>query len=162
MIIICKHSEWLHVTSEKKIMLINTDCLTRIMRKLINLTTQQLSVLLFINWKVKNLTLQELFSNHVNKKHNEDIVTLWVNNISLYFDHSMLFVKSDSSAMIISVLNIFCHEIESFSVQWANVMIILDVYDILHTWIFCLFSNVLCIFVDDFLNFKNVVNHLKI
>ncbi len=87
------------------------------MKKLINSTTQQLSVLLFIDWKVKNLALQELFSNHVNKKRNEDIVTLRVDNTSLYFDHSMLFVESDSSATIISVLNAFCHEIESFSVR---------------------------------------------
>ncbi len=160
--IICKHSEWLHVTSEKKIALINTDCLTRIVRELTNSTTQQLSVLLFIGWKVKNLALRELFSNHVNKERNEDIVTLRVDNTSLYFDHLMLFVKSDSSATIISVLNAFCHEIESFSVRWANVMIMLDVYDILHARIFCFFSDVLCIFVDDFLNFKSVVNHLKI
>ncbi len=60
-IIICKHSEWLHVTREKKIALINTDRLTRIVRKLTNSTTQQLSVLLFIGRKVKNLALQELF-----------------------------------------------------------------------------------------------------
>ncbi len=160
--IICKHSEWLHVTSEKEIALINTDRLTRIMRKLTNLTTQQLSVLLFIDWKVKNLALRELYSNHVNKERNEGIVTLRVDNTSLYFDHSMLFVKSDSSATIISVLNAFCHEIESFSVRWANVTIVHDVYDILHARIFCLFSDVLCIFVDDFLNFKSVVNRLKI
>ena len=41
-------------------------------------------------------------------------------------------------------------------------MIMLDVYDILHAQIFCLFSDVLCIFIDDFLNFKSVVNRLKI
>ncbi len=160
--IICKHSEWLHVTSEKEIALININRLTRIMKELTNSTTQQLSVLLFIDRKVKNLALQELFSNHVNKERNEGIVTLQVDNTSLYFNHSMLFVENDSSAMIISVSNAFCHEIKSFSVQWANVMIMHDVYDILHARIFCFFSDVLCIFVNDFLNFKSVVNHLKI
>ncbi len=160
--IICKHSEWLHVTSEKEIALINTDRLTRIVKKLTNSTTQQFSVLLFIGRKVKNLALRELFPNHVNKERNEDIVTLRVDNTSLYFDHSMLFVESDSSATIISVSNAFCHEIESFSVWWANVTIVLDVYDILHAQIFCFFSDVLCIFVDDFFNFKSVVNRLKI
>ncbi len=105
------------MTSEKEIALINTDRLTRIVRELTNSTTQQFSVLLFIDRKVKNLALRELFSNHVNKERNEDIVTLRVDNTSLYFDHSMLFVESDSSAMIISVLNAFCHEIESFSVR---------------------------------------------
>ncbi len=37
-----------------------------------------------------------------------------------------------------------------------------DVYDILHARIFCPFSDVLCIFADDFLNFQSVVNRLKI
>ncbi len=160
--IICKHSEWLHVTREKEIALINTDRLVRIVRKLTNSTTQQLSVLLFIGRKVKNLALRELFSNHVKKESNESIVTLRVDNTSLYFDHSVLFVESDSSATIISVSNAFCHEIESFSVRWANVMVVHDVYDILHARIFCLFNDVLCIFVDDFLNFQSVVNRLKI
>jgi len=105
------------VTSEKEIALINTGRLARIVRKLTNSTTQQFSVLLFIGRKVKNLALRELFPNHVNKERNEDIVTLRVDNTSLYFDHSMLFVESDSSATIISVSNAFCHEIESFSVR---------------------------------------------
>ncbi len=131
------------------------------MRELTNSTTQQFSVLLFIDRKVKNLALQELFSNHVKKESTESIATLRVNNTSLYFDHSVFFVESDSSAMIVSVSNAFCHETESFSVRWANAMIMHDVYNILHARIFCLFSDVLCIFVDDFLNFKSVVNHLK-
>ena len=105
------------MTRGKKIALINTDCLTRIVRKLTNSTTQQLSVLLFIGRKVKNLALQELFSNHVKKESNESIVTLRVDNTSLYFDYSVLFVENDSSATIISVSNAFCHEIESFSVR---------------------------------------------
>jgi len=87
------------------------------MKELTNSTTQQLSVLLFIGRKVKNLALQELFSNHVNKERNEGIVTLQVDNTSLYFNHSMLFVENNSSAMIISVSNAFCHEIKSFSVR---------------------------------------------
>ena len=47
--IICKHSEWLHMTAEKKIALIDTSRLTRIREELINSTTQQFSVLLFVN-----------------------------------------------------------------------------------------------------------------
>jgi len=86
---------------------------------------------------------------------------LRVDNTSLYFDHSMLFVESDSFATIILISNAFYHEIESFFVRWTNATIVHDVYDILHARIFYLFSDVLCIFVDDFFNFKSVVNRLK-
>ena len=37
-----------------------------------------------------------------------------------------------------------------------------SIYDILFAWIFCLFSDVLCIFTDDFTDFDSVVNCLKI
>ena len=114
---ICKHPEWLHVAGGKEIALINTGRLARIMGELTNPATQQPSVLLFIGRKAKNLALRELFPNHVKKGPNESIVTLRVDNTSLYFDHSVLFVESDSSATIISVSNAFCHEIESFSVR---------------------------------------------
>ena len=159
---ICKHSEWLHVTGEKEIALINTDRLARIVRELTNPATQQPSVLLFIGRKAKNLALRELFPNHVKKEPNESIVTLRVDNTSLYSDHSVLFAESDPSATIISASNAFCHETESFPVRWANATIVHDVYDILHARIFCPFSDVLCIFADDFLNFQSVVNRLKI
>jgi hypothetical protein len=36
-----------------------------------------------------------------------------------------------------------------------------NVYNILYNRLFCLFVDVLCIFVDDFINFKSVVNRLK-
>ena len=160
--IICKHSEWLHVTEGKEIALINTGRLTRMMKKLTSSITQQPSVLLFIDRKVKNLALRELFSNHVKKGSSESIITLRVDNTSLYSDHSVLFVESDPSATVISASNASCHEIESFSVRWANATTVHDVYDILHARIFCFFSDVLCIFVDDFLNFQSVVNRLKI
>lgn len=102
------------MTSKKEIALINTGRLTRIIRKLTNSAIQQFFILLFIGRKAKNLALRELFSNQVNKGRNEGIVTLRVNNISLYFDHSMLFAENDSSATIILVSNAFCHEIKSF------------------------------------------------
>ncbi len=73
----------------------------------------------------------------------------------------MLFVESDPSATVILASNASCHEIESFPVRWANATTVHDVYDILHARIFCPFSDVLCIFVDDFPNFKSVVNRLK-
>ena len=63
--------------------------------------------------------------------------------------------------MIISTLNTFCHETESFSIHWANSLIVYNVYDILHVWIFCPFSDVLCIFADNFPNLSSMVNCLK-
>jgi len=73
----------------------------------------------------------------------------------------VLFAESDPSATVISASNASCHETESFPVRWANATTVHDVYDILHARIFCPFSDVLCIFADDFPNFKSVVDRLK-
>ncbi len=160
--IICKHLEWLQMTSEKKLVLINSDCMIRIMRELTNSVSQQSSILLFIDWKAKNLALRELFLKQIKKDSYDDIVTLRVDNRSLYFDYSVLFVESDSSVMIsLIVNNIFCHEIETSSIRWVKVTTMHNIYDILYDWLFCLFVDVLCIFVDDFINFESVVNRLK-
>lgn len=160
--IICKHFEWLQMTSEKKLALINSGGIIRIMRELTNSVSQQSFILLFIGWKAKNLALRELFLKQIKKDSHDDIVTLRVDNRSLYFDHSVLFVESDSSVMISSMMNnIFCHEIETSSIRWVKVTTMHNVYDILYDRLFCLFIDVLCIFVDDFINFESVVNHLK-
>ena len=134
----------------------------RIMRELTNSVSQQSSILLFIDWKAKNLALRELFLKQIKKDSYDDIVTLRVDNRSLYFDYSVLFVESDSSVMIsLIVNNIFCHEIETSSIRWVKVTTMHNIYDILYDWLFCLFVDVLCIFVDDFINFESVVNRLK-
>ena len=160
--IICKHLEWLQMTSEKKLVLINSDRMIRIMRKLTNSVSQQSSILLFIDWKAKNLALRELFLKQIKKDSYDDIVTLRVDNRSFYFDYSVLFVESDSSVMIsLIVNNIFCHEIETSSIRWVKVTTMHNIYDILYDWLFCLFVDVLCIFVNDFINFESVVNRLK-
>ncbi len=160
--IICKHLEWLQMTSEKKLALINSDHMIRIVKKLTNSVSQQSSILLFIDRKAKNLALRELFPKQIKKDSHNDIITLRVDNRSLYFDHSVLFVESDSSVTISSIVNnIFCHEIETSSIRWVRVTTMHNVYDILYDRLFCLFADVLCIFADDFINFESVVNRLK-
>ena len=106
------------MTSEKKLALINSDHMIRIVKKLTNSVSQQSSILLFIDRKAKNLALRELFPKQIKKDSHDDIITLRVDNRSLYFDHSVLFVESDSSVTISSIVNnIFCHEIEASPIR---------------------------------------------
>jgi len=159
---ICKHLEWLQVTSEKELALINSGRMIRIVGKLTNSVSQQPSILLFIGRKAKNLALRELFPKQIKKDSHDDIVTLRVDNRSLYFDHSVLFAESDPSVTISSIVNnIFCHETEASSIRWVKVTTMHNIYDILYGRLFCLFADVLCIFADDFINFESVVNRLK-
>ncbi len=158
---ICKHLEWLHVAGGKEVALINPGRLARVIGELTNPATQQPSVLLFIGRKAKTQALRELFPNHIKKGRNDGIATLRIDNTSLYSDHPVLFAESDPSATVASNPNASCHESESFPIRWANTMTLHNAYDILHTRILCPFSDVLCIFADDFPNFNSVVDRLK-
>ncbi len=159
---ICKHLEWLQVTSEKELALINPGRMTRIVGELTNPVSQQPSILLFIGRKAKNLALRELFPKQIKKGSHDGIVTLRVDNRSLYSDHPVLFAESDPSVTIPSVVNnTSCHEIEASPIRWAKATTVHNVYDILYGRLFCLFADVLCIFADDFINFESVVNRLK-
>ena len=118
-------------------------------------------MLFFIKRAVKIRTLWKLFLNHIKKNCINDLIMFQINNTSFYFNYSVFFADSDASTMIAPILKTFCHKIESFFIRWANVIIVHDVYDILYAYIFDFFNDVFCIFADDFLNFDNVVNHLK-
>ncbi|KAL9127044.1 MAG: hypothetical protein Q9217_004008 [Psora testacea] len=158
---ICKHLGWLQVTGGKEVALVNPGRLTRIVGELTNPTAQQPSVLFFIGGKAKTQALRELFPNHIKKGRHDGIATLRVDHTSLYSDHPVLFAESDPLTTVVSTLDTSCHETESFPIRWANPTTVHDVYDILHARIFCPFSDVLCIFADDFPDLSSVVDRLK-
>ena len=157
----CKHIEWLHVVGGKEVALIDPGRLTRVVGEMTNPAMQQPSILLFIGRKAKTQALRELFPNHIKKGRNDGIATLRIDNTSLYSDHPVLFAESDPSATVASTFNASCHESESLPIRWANATTAHEVYDILHARLLCPFSDVICVFADDFPNFNSVVNRLK-
>ena len=158
---ICKHLKWLQIVNEKKLALINSNHMKRIVEQLTNSMIQQSSVLFFIERAVKIRAFWKLFLNHIKQNCIDDLITFQINNISFYSNHFVFFVDNNASTMIAITEKTFCHKIESFFIHWMNVIIVHDVYDILHAHIFDIFSDVFCIFADDFLNLDSVVNRLK-
>ena len=158
---ICKHIEWLQVAGGKELVLINPGRMTRIVRELNNSTVQRPSILFFIGCTAKIQALRELFLNHIKKNCNDDFAMFQIDNTNFYSDFPIFFVDSDASTTVVTTFETFCHKIESFFIDWANTTTIQNVYDVLHARIFCPFSDVFCIFADDFSDFDSIVNHLK-
>ena len=50
---------------------------------------------------------------------------------------------------------------ESFPIQWAEERTVQHLYNVLHARLFCLFTDVVCVFADDFEDFDNVVLMLE-
>ena len=159
----CKHLMWLQIVDINDLRLLDPDCMSQLIRKLKNSLNQWPSFLLFMGWQVKNLALQELFLNNNFKKHFcNSVTTLWINNTSTYFNHFIFFVRSSSSQAIpLTVKHSCICETESFLIQWAENTTVQHLYNVLHVCLFCLFIDVVCVFVDDFTDFKHAVQLLK-
>ena len=151
----------LQVVNGKEIALINPGRLARIIGELTNPTIQQPSILLFIGQKAKTQALGELFPNQTKKGRHDGIATLRIDNTSLYSNYPVLFADSYPSTIIVSTLDISCHETESFPLRWTNAITVHDIYNILHARIFCPFSDVLCIFADDFPDLSSILDRLR-
>jgi len=164
--IFCEHCAWLHATSTndgKEVTLFNPGRITRVVKELTNLKTQRPSVLLFIGREAKNLALRKLFPpNDFLNSHHDGLITLRVGKARLYPGYPILLAESDPFAAIPSAANTYyCHETEPFRLKWAKAIPVDKLYNILYTRLFFLFTDVLCIFADDFTDFKSVVERLK-
>lgn len=159
---ICKHVEWLHLAGGSEVSLINTGRLTKIAGELTNPTVQQPSIILFAGRKDKNDALRRLFPKHIKKERHDAIATLRIDNRTLYSDNPVLFADIDPFATFSPAPTpVSCHETQSFPLPWANATPARDVCDTLRAGILCQFSDVLCIFADDFPKFESVVDRLK-
>lgn len=159
----CEHLTWLQIVDINDLRLLDSDCMSQLIRKLKNSANQRSSSLLFIERQVKNLAMRKLFSdNNFKKRFCDDVAILRIDNASIYFDHSIFFAKSSSSQTIfLTVENSRVCEIESFLIQWVENITVQHLYNVLHARLFCLFADVVCVFVDDFADFDHVVQLLK-
>ncbi len=159
----CEHLAWLQVIGINDLRLLDPNRMSQLIRKLKNLSNQRPSSLLFVGRQAKNLALRELFLDNNFKKHFcDDVTTLRIDNASTYFDHSIFFAKSSpSQAIPLAVEDSHVCETKSFLIQWAKNTIVQHLYNVLHAHLFYLFADVVCVFVDDFVDFEHVVQLLK-
>ena len=162
----CEHRAWLHATSTndgKEVTLFNPDRMTRIVKELTNAETQRPSVLLFIGREAKTLALRKLFpQDDFSNSHYDGLATLRFGKACLYPGCPVLLAESDPFAAIPSAANpYYCHETEPFRLKWAKAIPVDELYDILHARLLLLFTDVLCVFADDFADFESVVERLE-
>lgn len=159
----CAHHRWLRFSDVKKITLIDTGRLTRLISELNHPSHQWPTLLLFVGRKVKQIALKEIFPyNNIKKSTSEDIITLRSETTSIHTDHPIFFAESDPFKPLIINSNphVHCHNIMSVPLQWTK-SVTNSLFDIIHARLLGLFVDVLCIFADDFKDFDSVVQRLK-
>ncbi len=160
----CNHISLLRIAEGKEVCLLDDDRLDRVMQSMTNSFAQYSSLQFFIERKAKDLTLPELFPhNNVRRDHQDrNCVANFRLDVSfISCNRSILFVDSDSLSVIYRNHEAAsCHRTASYSVLWV-VASNHSLYDILHARLFFLFTDVICIFADDFKDHESVTDRLN-
>ena len=157
----CKHTSWLDCSQTTEVVLRDTGRLSRLSLELTNPARQRPSIILFVGRKTKELALRDLFLwNNIKRSRREGLVTLRVDTLSLHSDFPIFFAESDPFSAPLHSKASACHEASSWPLQWS-LSPGHSLYDVAHARLFTLFTDVVCIFADDFHDFEDVVSRIR-
>ncbi len=157
----CEHIAWLQTVNIKKLQFWDSSQMKQVIQKMLNLIAQYSSLIFFVGQNVKNIALCELFSyNNIKQGHCDDFVNLWTDNVTIHSDQSIWFADSDPLLQSTSSSDaVICHESKTYSVCWKPSSEY-SIFDIVHAWLFFLFTDVIRIFADDFNDLESIAECL--
>jgi hypothetical protein len=172
MLLPCDHSAWLQITDPKGQALLDGGRLARISQELENADNQRPTVIFFIGRRSKEVALEQLFPRNNNRKSRkvdrnslcEGIARIHLDNTTARSEYPLYFAESDPSfRWPFAPPRSACHESRVVSRQWKPPFITQDsLYNILHSRLFWPFTDVICLFADDFSTPDEMVNRLEI
>ena len=157
----CEHIVWLQTVNIKKLQFWEDSQIKQVIQKMLNPIAQYSSFIFFVSQKVKNIALCELFSyNNIKWGHCDGFINLWIDNVTIHSDHSIWFANSDSLLQSTSSSDAaICHESKTYSVCWKPSSEY-SMFDVVHAQLFFLFTDMICIFVNDFDDLKSIAECL--
>jgi len=157
----CEHIAWLQSVNIKELQLCNEGRIRRVVQKMPDFITQSPSVVFFIGQKVKNIALWQLFScNNIRWGQWDGFANLWIDNATLNSDQPIWFANSDPFKRVTPTCGAgTCHESVTYHIRWTHPSQH-SIFDILHAHLFFLFTDVICIFADDFHGLEGVAERL--
>ncbi len=158
---LCKHLTWINLEGEHETLIHDEGRLQQILSDLTNPKEQRPSLIFFVGRKAKNVALREFFPyNNIKKGRQDGLANIRIDTTSLNSDYPILFADSDVAFKTpVKILDTVCHESFTYRLQWQPPAD-LSHSDIVHARLFFLFTDVICIFADDFANLDEVVNRL--
>jgi hypothetical protein len=149
----CDDLEWLrHVQSERtgEITLEDTGRFVRVTKELPRPTTQTPQLALFLGTRAKDIALKEIFpQNNLGRRGKRENINLRLETTSLNSDTPLLFADSTPFARDPTDRSqVICHEILPYSTCWK--LEGHSLIDIVYNRLLFLFSDVVCVFADDF------------
>jgi len=159
----CEHIAWLQSVDNKESQLRDGGRMKRVLEEMPRPSEQCPSIVFFIGQKAKNTALHELFPfNNVRRGRRDGFANLRLDNATINSDRPIWFADSDPFTRIIPTRGAaLCHESNVYSARWAPPSEY-SMFDILHARVFFLFTDVICIFADDFDGLENVAKRLVV
>ena len=158
----CSHPSWLHVSNVQEPAIHDEGRFTRLLDDLNDARTQQPSLLLFVGQQAKTTALRELFPyNTFKKKRKNDGLDLRLDNTTIASNYPIFIADGDPRLPALSTLsNWSCHESRSYRLQWECPSRH-NISDFLYARVLFLFTDVICLFADDFSCLEDVIDLLK-
>ena len=160
----CDHIALLRIAEDKEVCILDDGRLKRAVQAMTNPSAQYPSLLFFIGRKAKDLALRELFPHNNVRRGRQDrncIANLRLDASSISCTRPILFADSDPLSVIYRNHEIAsCHRTTSYPTPWALTSDH-SLYDTLHARLFFPFTDVICIFADDFKDLESVRDSLN-
>ena len=158
----CEHINWLRASGRQDITLHNEGRLPRLLTELDDPQRQQPSLLLFVGHRTKNIALRELFPyNNIKRGRQDGLTNLRLDTSTIHSTYPIFFADSNpDSQPALHASSTLCHEVRSYTFSSRNSPNA-TIFDMVHARLLCQFSDVICIFAEDFENLDSVVERLE-
>lgn len=157
----CEHIAWLQSANTKELQFRDGGRMKQVIREMPNPIAQYPSLIFFIGQKAKNIALRELFPyNNIKRGHRDGFANLRIDNATIRSDRPIWFADSDPLLRITpSSAAATCHESSTYPARWVPSSEY-STFDVVHARLFFLFTDVICIFADDFNGLESIAERL--
>ena len=160
----CEHLQWIQYTHGDDRSLIEPGRLQRINQDFSHPHTQYPSVVFFVGQKARDVAVRQLFpwNNLKRSSKQAGLATLRAETISLQSDFPLLFAESNPFMTATTSLenDQLCHEVRPYPLLWPDEAVD-NLYNLTHARLLFLFTDVLCVFADDFLDMDSMLHQLR-
>ncbi|KAI9727191.1 MAG: hypothetical protein M1834_008499 [Cirrosporium novae-zelandiae] len=165
----CIHVQWLQISEEKKQgnhswLLTYGARLDQIIKGLPYPAEQHPTLIFFSGKKVKTEALQALYrDNNILRRRGHGIANLYIDQKSTSGIYPTLFADSNPDDKSVEAIHCDgCHEITQLRIpNGAEDLNYQDLVNAIHARLFFIFTDVLCLFADDYGGLTNTINQLQ-
>ena len=158
----CNHVGWFNLSGRDCFQIHYNHRTACLIDQITNPSTQQPSLILFLGRKSKDAALREIFpNNNIGRGHRDSIVSLRLDSSTISADRPLLFADADPFSLIPPRTGgLSCHATTVLPLKWRSSCPSSTFHQLLARLV-APFTDVICIFADDFGGVESVTEFLK-